>query len=139
MRILYTILHFKKTVYFFITIGLMYLSWRVSVELIVSSRIDRTIEAKWILFLLSVALVLLMFLAFRSVLILIIERRKKLIGSMIKTKLSVSFFLVTIVPVILLSIFIAFLINTGIKAVYRPSIEKALNITTLILRRDMSK
>ena len=139
MRILYTILHFKKTVYFFITIGLMYLSWRVSVELIVSSRIDRTIEAKWILFLLSVALVLLMFLAFRSVLILIIERRKKLIGSMIKTKLSVSFFLVTIVPVILLSIFIAFLINTGIKAVYRPSIEKALNITTHILRRDMSK
>lgn len=132
---------FRIPGYIVIALGLLYLAWRLSVAFLVAARIERTDGVKLLLFLLSAFLVLLFYLVFRSLFRLFLERRKRIVGSMIKSRLTASFFLVSIVPVLLLSMFIAVLIDLGIRTVYQPKVENALDFSIRFIkgRHDLTR
>jgi len=82
----------------------------------------------------SLLTVAILLLGLRNACFLIRDRRNRVVGARIRSRLTVSFLLVTLIPVVILGGVIAFMMSTGIKAVYRPEVEAALNRTVRMFR-----
>jgi len=119
---------YKKWVYYLlILLAIFYLSNSVSSLFLKTSHIAATDNIKRWVFIFSFFLVSMGYFSFVSILKLILERRRRVLGSMIKTRLAGAFFLVTLIPVTVLTFIIAFLINIGSDIIYRKDFEEALN------------
>ena len=87
-----------------------------------------------IVFAFSIVSVTIVLLGLRNVFFLFRDRRNRVPGVRIRTRLTVSFLLVTFIPVVILGGVIAFIMSTGLKAVYRPEVEAVLSRTVMMFR-----
>jgi len=101
-----------------------------------AARISATGTIYDIIFIFSLATVIILFLSLKNFFVLYKDKRGRIPGSRIRSRLTYSFLLVTFIPVLILGGVIAFIVSTGLKAVYRPEVEAVLNKTVVMLRKQ---